>query len=125
QLYLGGPSDKSYTVLSPTPYTQGPSLRPRPELECAGISYLWGKQMGTLLEAEAKATVATLVGQGRPTRLLKVGPYTEETAGALLMHFMLETLLVADLLEVNPFDQPAVEEGKRLARLYLEQSPSV
>ena len=37
------------------------------------------------------------------------------------MHFMLETILAANLLEVNPFDQPAVEEGKVLAREYLER----
>ncbi len=39
--------------------------------------------------------------------------------GALLMHFMLEIILTSFLLEVNPFDQPAVEEGKKLARDYL------
>jgi glucose-6-phosphate isomerase len=32
---------------------------------------------------------------------------------------MLETVIAADLLGVNPFDQPVVDEGKRLARDYL------
>ncbi|HIC70869.1 MAG TPA: glucose-6-phosphate isomerase, partial [Alphaproteobacteria bacterium] len=44
---------------------------------------------------------------------------TEETLGALLMHFMLEVILAADLLGLNAFDQPAVERGKSLARHYL------
>jgi glucose-6-phosphate isomerase len=35
------------------------------------------------------------------------------------MHFMLETIIAADLLGVNAFDQPAVEEGKVIARQYL------
>ena len=35
------------------------------------------------------------------------------------MHFMLETILTAHLLGVDPFDQPAVEQGKQLARDYL------
>jgi len=39
--------------------------------------------------------------------------------GALFMHFMLETILTARLIGVDPFDQPAVEEGKVLARRYL------
>jgi len=39
--------------------------------------------------------------------------------GALMMHFMLETIIAAHLLGVDPFDQPAVEEGKVLAREYL------
>jgi glucose-6-phosphate isomerase len=29
-----------------------------------------------------------------------------------MMHFMLETIIAAHLLGVDPFDQPAVEEGK-------------
>ena len=35
------------------------------------------------------------------------------------MHFMLEVILAADLLGLNAFDQPAVEQGKNLARHYL------
>jgi glucose-6-phosphate isomerase len=43
--------------------------------------------------------------------------------GALMMHYMLETMIAADLLGVDPFDQPAVEEGKVLARRYLGEMP--
>ena len=35
------------------------------------------------------------------------------------MHFMLETIIAAHLLGVDAFDQPAVEEGKVLAKKYL------
>jgi len=35
------------------------------------------------------------------------------------MHFMLETIIAAHLLGIDPFDQPAVEEGKVLAKRYL------
>ena len=42
-----------------------------------------------------------------------------EMLGALFMHYMLETILTARLLNVDPFDQPAVDEGKQLARDYL------
>jgi glucose-6-phosphate isomerase len=44
----------------------------------------------------------------------------EETHGELLMHFMLETIIAAQLLGIDAFDQPAVEEGKVLAKKYLE-----
>jgi glucose-6-phosphate isomerase len=33
-----------------------------------------------------------------------------------MMHFMLETILAARLMGVDPFDQPAVELAKVLAR---------
>jgi glucose-6-phosphate isomerase len=37
-----------------------------------------------------------------------------------MMHFMLEVILCGHLLEVDPFDQPAVETGKVLTRRNLE-----
>ena len=43
----------------------------------------------------------------------------ERALGALMMHFMIETILSAYLLGVDPFDQPAVESGKILTRRYL------
>ena len=56
---------------------------------------------------------------GRPTRRFQLEQLDEQSLGALLMHFMLETIIAADLLGVDAFDQPAVEEGKVLARQYL------
>jgi len=41
--------------------------------------------------------------------------------GALMMHFMLETIIAGHLLGVDPFDQPAVEEGKNLTRRYMAE----
>ncbi|HDL16730.1 MAG TPA: glucose-6-phosphate isomerase, partial [Rhizobiales bacterium] len=43
----------------------------------------------------------------------------EEALGGLMMHFMLETILSGHLLGVDPFDQPAVEAGKKLTRRNL------
>ena len=40
---------------------------------------------------------------------------------ALLMHFMLEVIFTAELLGVNAFDQPAVEESKVLTLGYLAE----
>ena len=40
-------------------------------------------------------------------------------AGALLMHFMLETIVAGRLLGLDPFDQPAVELAKILTRRRL------
>mgnify|MGYP000479268681 CR=1 FL=1 len=49
------------------------------------------------------------------------GRIDERALGALMMHFMLETILTGYALGVDPFDQPAVEEGKILAKQYLAQ----
>ena len=72
--------------------------------------------------AEAEATAATFVKNGRPTRLFRLKTVDERTMGALMMHFMLETMFAAELWGVDAFDQPAVEEAKVLTREYLSAS---
>ena len=54
-------------------------------------------------------------------RTLHLPQLDEATLGALIAHFTLETLIAADLLGVDPFDQPAVEDGKIKARRYLAE----
>ena len=75
--------------------------------------------MGDLLAVAGRATAETLANNGRPTRVFHVPVVDEMSMGALMMHFMVETMIMADLIGVNAFDQPAVEEGKILAREYL------
>jgi glucose-6-phosphate isomerase len=75
-----------------------------------------------LVAAEGRATAETLAGNGCPVRTIHLGRPDEEALGELMMHFMLETIIAAHLLGVDPFDQPAVEEGKVLAKKYLIDS---
>jgi glucose-6-phosphate isomerase len=75
--------------------------------------------MGDLVYAEMRATAQTLSRNGRPVRLIHLPRIDERSIGALMMHFMLETILMGRLMGVDPFDQPGVEEGKVLARQYL------
>ena len=116
QLYLGGPADKMFTLVWLDSTGDGPRM---PSLADKSLGYLSGKRMGDLLDAEQRATATTLIRNGRPTRIFALDRLDEKTLGALLMHFMLETIVAAELLGVNAFDQPAVEEGKALARVHL------
>ena len=120
QLYLAGPWDKMFSVLRMDTKSEGRRVDPE-LLDDPRLNYLAGRRMGDLLDAEARATADTLISNGRPTRQILIETLDEDTLGGLFMHFMLETILAAHLLEVNPFDQPAVEEGKVLAREYLER----
>ena len=72
------------------------------------------------VSAEARATAEALANRGRPVREIYVPKIDEFAIGALFMHFMLETIIMGRLMGVDPFDQPAVEEGKVLAKAYLE-----
>ncbi len=115
QLYLDGPRDKMFTLIFVAGAGKGRRITPG---AAAGgdLSYLAGHTMGDLMEAEQQATAKSLIGSNRPTRIFRLKTLDERTLGGLMMHFMLETILAAALLGVDPFDQPAVEEGKVLAR---------
>jgi glucose-6-phosphate isomerase len=118
QLYLDGPADKLVTIIAADTEGVGPRIARERGLE-PEFGYLVGRTMGDLIAAEAQATADTLAKHGRPVRMIRIAEPNEETLGALMMHYMLETILAAALLKVDPFDQPAVEEGKVLARRYL------
>ena len=85
----------------------------------AGEPDLGGKTIGDLVAAQGRATAETLAKNGCPVRTIHIEKLDETSLGALLMHFMLETMLASHLLGVEPFEQPAVEEGKVLAKQYL------
>ena len=120
QLYLDGPADKMFTLIGTNTKGEGPGISA--ELSAlAGFDYLGDKAMGDVVGALYRATGETLARNGRPTRLIEVDALNEETMGALFMHFMLETHIAARLMGVNAVDQPAVEEGKSLARQLLQE----
>ena len=121
QLFLDGPGGNLFTILEapdPTPRRVDAALA-----EEIGAGYLGGRTMGELIAAQARATAATLTGAGRPVRRLVVPAADARAVGGLMMHFMLETVVAAHLLGVDPFDQPAVEQGKVLVRRDLENKP--
>lgn len=119
QLYLGGPADKMFTVLILDTAGKGKPIAPTALGGDKALAYLGNRSLGDLLLAEADATAATLARNGRPTRIMRISTLDERVMGALMMHYMLETMFAAHLLGVDAFDQPAVEEGKILTRQYL------
>jgi glucose-6-phosphate isomerase len=120
QLYLAGPNDKLFTVLTTGVAGIGPTIDEKLARR-AGEPGFAGKRIGDLVAAQGRATADTLAKNGRATRRIHVERLEERALGELLMHFMLETILAGYALGVDPFDQPAVEEGKLLAKQYLAE----
>jgi glucose-6-phosphate isomerase len=118
QLFIAGPRDKLFTVVT----VGAAGLGPRMDGELsklAGEPEFAGKTIGDLAAAEGRATAETLAKNGCPVRTFHIERLDETSLGELLMHFMLETIIAAHLLGIDAFDQPAVEEGKVLAKKYL------
>lgn len=120
QLFRDGPGNALFTLVSIDTKGKGPAA-PRARARQLGLDYLAGKRLGDLVDAEARATAQTLSKNGRPVRQIHLAKVDEFEMGALMMHFMLETILMGRLMGVDPFDQPGVEEGKILARQYLKE----
>jgi glucose-6-phosphate isomerase len=118
QLFIAGPRDKLFTVITTAVAGKGPAIDP--ELaKRAGEPDFAGRTIGDLVAAQGRATAETLAKNGLPVRTFHIETIDERSLGELLMHFMLETVIAAHLLGVDAFDQPAVEEGKVLAKQYL------
>jgi glucose-6-phosphate isomerase len=115
QLFMDGPREHLISIVrAPTA-----GLGPRMSAELAataGLDYLAGRSAGDLVAAQAVAVPEALRKAGRPVRTFDLARLDERAVGALMMHLMLETILAARLMGVDPFDQPGVELAKVLTR---------
>jgi glucose-6-phosphate isomerase len=118
QLFIAGPRDKLFTVVTVAAAGLGPRIDPALARR-AGEPDLGAKTIGDLVAAQGRATAETLAKNGCPVRAMHLDRLDETSLGELLMHFMLETIVAAHLIGVDAFGQPAVEEGKVLAKQYL------
>lgn len=124
QLLLDGPRDKSITTLqvAPTASTRIPNAPLDTQLAApeSMLAFINGLEGGAIVEAQAIGTTQSFIKRHMPVRELHLPDLKETSIGALFMQQMLETVLTAQLLGVNAFDQPAVEESKTLAMRYLK-----
>jgi glucose-6-phosphate isomerase len=115
QLFMDGPREHLLTVLRLA--TAGTGNRIDPALaKAAGLDEMAGRTVGDLVAAQAHGVPEALAQAGRPVRTFDIARPDEEAIGALMMHFMIETILAGRMLGIDPFDQPAVELAKVLSR---------
>ena len=55
-----------------------------------------------------------------PYREFKIKKDNEETLGELFIYFIIETIIVGKLIDVDPFNQPAVEQVKVITNKLLK-----
>ena len=87
--------------------------------EGTDIDYLKDKTMGDLMEAEQRATIETFKLNNFSFREIYIPKIDEHNLGKLLSFSIIETIASCMYLDFDPFDQPAVEQGKKLTKTYL------
>ena len=111
QLLREGPDDKVVFFLQ-----VGKSRRetkiPKDLKQYPSSSYLGGHTLAELMNAECRATQYALASDDRPSLAMSIPEINEYTIGALIMFFELQTAFLGEMLGVNAYDQPGVEEGK-------------
>ncbi len=120
QLYMEGPCDKTVTFLIPDDF--GTDLTIPPMEGAPGLSYLAGRSMAELIVSEQRATSVALTKNGRSNCTISIPAVTAESIGALIYLFEVQTLFAGALFDVDPLDQPGVEEGKELTYALMGRS---
>lgn len=71
--------------------------------------FLKNKNLNQILFAQKVATEKVFKDKNIPFRSFQVMKRDEKSLGELFCFFILETILLAKMLKINPYDQPAVE----------------
>jgi len=113
QLWIDGPQDKVLIFIGISNY--GVDIKiPRVFKDMEGLSYLSGHTLSELIKAEQEATELTLAKAGRPNMTITIPRIDAYHMGQLFHFFELATAFTGFLYNINPFNQPGVEEGKNL-----------
>lgn len=110
QLYNEGPNDKIINFLRISEFDT--ELKIPNIFEYTGISYLGGKTINQLYNAEADSTMASLIDYKRPNITITIPKVTPYYMGQLLYMFEVQTAITGALYNINAFDQPGVEQQK-------------
>ena len=112
QLYTEGPYDKVVTFLSVGSYKEKYPI-PHGCEDIPDVGFLGGHTMEELIQAENKATAYALTKAGRLNYTITLPEVNEFTLGQLLFLFELQTAYAGAMFDINTFNQPGVEAGKK------------
>ncbi len=113
QLYMEGPQDKLICFITLANYGRDLEI-PSMYKDMPSLSYLGGRSMSELIQAEATATAAALAIAGRPSLSLRLPALNAHTIGQVLFLLQAATVVAGGFLNIDPLDQPGVELGKKL-----------
>ncbi|NQU75098.1 MAG: glucose-6-phosphate isomerase, partial [Planctomycetes bacterium] len=112
QLYREGPNDKLVVFLAAAKHPDDIRV---PDVfgEVPGLAYLRNTKVSKLLNCEKIATEYALAQSQRPTVTIRFPEISPASVGAFIYLYEHTTSLMGELLNINAYDQPAVELGKK------------
>ena len=115
QLYLDGPKDKFFNIIS-----FEKEAKEKINLKNLKINnFLNKKRLSYVKNAQKKAVIKSFKIKKIPFREFKIKNANEEALGELFSFFIIETVILGKLLNLNPYDQPAVERVKVYTKKFL------
>lgn len=115
QLYLEGPKDKLFYIFS-----SKENSKDKIKFKKFGkLDFLDNKNLSEIKDAQRIALRNTFKKNKIPFVEFKIEKIDEEALGEIFSYFMLETIIIGNLIGINPFDQQAVEQVKILTKKEL------
>ena len=116
QLYLDGFQNNFFTFFF---VKEKQSIKINNKTVLSDCSYLKNKDINQVMYAQKKATENVFKKKNIPFRSFEINKRDEKTLGELFCFFMLETILIGKCLNIDPFNQPAVELIKKETKKIL------
>jgi glucose-6-phosphate isomerase len=116
QLYLDGFKNNFFTFFY---VKEKNSLKINDNEILLSQKYLKGKDIDSIIYAQKKATENVFKKKKIPFRSFEIKKRDEKSLGELFCFFILETILIGKTLNLNPYDQPAVELIKKETKKLL------
>jgi glucose-6-phosphate isomerase len=112
QLYTEGPQNKVFTLLTVEEWKSKVRI-PKMFKNIEGLSYLGNHTLNELMTYEKLGTELALKSAGRPTCQIIFPKINAFTIGQFIMFYEIQTVFAGKLYQINPYDQPGVEAGKK------------
>jgi len=117
QLYLDGPKDKFFTFFNSSKREN--KLKVARGIIPNNMGFLINKNLEFIINAQCNATKNIFKLKKIPFRQITFTKKNEDELGEIFTFFVLETILLSRLMNINPFDQPAVEQVKIETKRFL------
>ncbi len=117
QLFMEGPNNKLHIFVEVEEIAS--KLKVPAHKMLGHLDYLANKTVHQILQAERMATTEAFTQMKKPNITISLEQLNEKTLADLIYTLQAQVALLGELYEVDAFNQPGVEIGKKLTKKYL------